>query len=247
MIYSSLRVPPPKLCLPFKGAWALARPPASLRPSFRADALSLRVAPRAIWLALLALCSLATASATTVEPPTFDRLVNESDYVVHALTKSVIAEKRVSADGKGKIVTRVELEVIEVIAGTPPPKIILEFLGGRVGREQLTVQGSPQFRAGDEDILFVSGNGRSICPLYAMMHGRYLVQKDPTSGRKRVARSDGSALENTQQVAAPIEAHAAAEEPRRQTAALAAALDPTAFISQIRAQVKPDSPVSRGK
>ena len=94
--------------------------------------------------------------ATTVVPPEFPTLVNESDYIVHAVTKSVNAEKRIGPNGI-KIFTRVELEVIEVVAGTPPAKIVLELLGGRVGDEVMKIEGMPRFHVGDEDIRFLDG------------------------------------------------------------------------------------------
>lgn len=177
------------------------------------------------------------AAATTVVPPEFEALVNESDYIVHARVRAVGAEKRVSERGV-KIVTKVELEVIEVVAGTPPAKIVLELLGGRVGDEEMTVGGMPRFEMGDEDVLFVSGNGRSICPLYGMMHGRYSVERDPGTGRKFVTRSNGVPLRSTAQVSARMEG--APEESRGRIAA-DTALGPADFIRQIKAAVKPDT------
>ena len=197
------------------------------------------------WLAILALGGAAPTRATTVVPPEFQMLVNDSDYIVHAVTRSVSAEKRTGTGGVA-IVTHVELEVIEVVAGTPPAKIILELLGGRVGNEELSVEGMPRFHVGDEDILFVSGNGRTICPLYGMMHGRYSVQKDPSTARRFVARSDGAPLRATAQIASPI-ADKGTAEPSRRAAAVAAALDPAEFIRQIRSAVRPDARLNRAK
>ena len=197
------------------------------------------------WLTILALGGIAPVRATTVVPPEFQTLVNDSDYIVHAVTKSVSAEKRTSPGGV-TIVTHVELELIEVVAGTPPAKIVLELLGGRVGDETLSVEGMPRFHVGDEDILFVSGNGRTICPLYGMMHGRYSVQKDPATARRYVARSDGEPLRTTAQIASPI-AEKGTAEPTRRAAAVAAALEPAEFIRQIRAAVRPDAHLSRAK
>ena len=195
--------------------------------------------------ALIALCGAVSARATTVVPPEFQTLVNDSDYIVHAVTKSVSSEKRTGPHGV-QIVTHVELEVIEVVAGTPPAKVTLEMLGGRVGDEELTIDGMPRFHVGDEDILFVSGNGRTICPLYGMMHGRYSVATDPATSRKYVARSDGTPLRDTAQIAAPI-AENGATEPTRRAAAVAAALDPAGFIRQIKAAVRPDARLNRAK
>jgi hypothetical protein len=182
---------------------------------------------------------------TTVLPPEFPELVNGSDYIVHAVVKSVSTEKRNREKG-ARIVTLVELEVIEVVAGTPPERVTLELLGGKVGDEELRVVGMPQFRVGDEDILFVSGNGRTVCPLYAMMHGRYRVNQDATNGRRYVTRADGRALTETSEVALPMISGGAGEIVRR-AAPFSAAMEPEDFIRQVREAVKPGSALSRGK
>jgi hypothetical protein len=170
--------------------------------------------------------------ATTVEPPEFSNLVNGSDYIVHAITKSVTSEKRAQTHGV-KIVTLVELEIVEVVAGKPPEKVTLQMLGGRVGTEQLTVEGAPRFAVGDEDILFVSGNGRTFCPLYAMMHGRYPVLMNASTGRKYVARNDHSPLVATTDVAKPL-----GETVVTARAVATSALTPADFIREIKANIK---------
>jgi hypothetical protein len=103
----------------------------------------------------------------------------------------------------------------------------------------MTVGGMPRFEVGDEDVLFVSGNGRSICPLYGMMHGRYSVERDPATGRKFVTRSNGVPLRSTTQVSAPMERGVL--EKSRGRIAVDTALGPADFIRQIRAAVKPDT------
>src|SRR5436190_19244520 len=83
------------------------------------------------WLMWVALVAPIFCGATTVTPPEFVTLVNDSDYIVHAVVKSVHAEKRPAVRGV-KIFTLVELEVIEVVAGKPPASIVLVLLGGKV-------------------------------------------------------------------------------------------------------------------
>lgn len=184
------------------------------------------------------------AQATTVVPPEFDILVNESDYIVHATTKSVRSEIRSTSRGE-KIFTFVEFDILEVVAGQPPMTLTLRFLGGRVGDESLSVGGMPQFRVGDEDILFVRGNGQSICPLYGMMHGRYAIMGDEAGSGKYVARSDGTPLQRPEQTAAPLES--VATDPGRRRAAAAAALAPADFVRHIKAAVHPGARVDREK
>lgn len=173
--------------------------------------------------------------ATTVVPPDFAELVNGSDFIVRAVVKSVSAVKKPGARGS-LIFTRVELEVAEVVAGTPPAQLTLEMLGGRVGEQELTVEGAPRFQVGDEDILFVSGNGRNLSPLYGMMHGRYPVLKDATTGRAFVARSNLAPLRSTAEIGQPMGERTAAAQ--RSPLAAADALTPEEFIRQIKATAK---------
>ncbi len=185
------------------------------------------------------------ARATTVLPPTFDELVNNADYIVHARTKSVTATKATSGHGP-KIYTQVELEIVDVVAGTPPAQVTLRLLGGQVGDERMIVEGMPRFRVGDEDVLFVSGNGHAVCPLYGMMHGRFPVRTDPASGRKYMTRENGAPLENTRQIFTPMTASPSVGAAARE-AAVSGALGLTDFIRKIRSQVKPDARLNRAK
>ncbi len=187
-------------------------------------------------------CALA-ARATTIVPPEFSTLVNGSDYVVHAVVKAVTVEKRPRGNGT-KIVTRVALDVKEVVAGTPPAQITLELLGGRIGDEELSVEGMPRFQVGDEDILFVSGNGRSICPLYAMAYGRYPVLTDAATGQKYVARADHVPLRSTTDVGAPLKS-LMTEAAAARAASATAGLAPSAFIGAVQAARNPNLPVQR--
>ena len=176
------------------------------------------------------------ARATTVVPPDFAQLVNESDYIVRAVVKSVTSEWRQNGTQRS-IFTKIQLEVREVITGTPPQPLVLEMLGGKVGQEEMAIAGAPKFAVGQEDILFVQGNGRNIYPLFAIMHGRYPILKD-AAGQEYVARSNHLPLHDPAEVALPMAGGAAAKL-QGQVAGTAAALTPAQFTQQIRAAVNP--------
>jgi hypothetical protein len=175
--------------------------------------------------------------ATTVIPPEFPALVNESDYIVRAVVKSVNSEWR-GNEGHRHIFTLVELDVREVITGTPPQPLVLEMLGGRVGEEEMTVAGAPKFEVGQEDILFVQSNGRNVFPLFALMHGRYPILKETGTNREYVARSNHTPLQDTAEVALPMAEGGAAEMQRRMKST-ASALTPDQFVQRIKAAVDP--------
>ena len=175
--------------------------------------------------------------ATTVIPPEFPQLVNESDYIVRAVVKSVACEWR-EVQGHRHIFTLVELDVREVIAGQPPRPLILQLLGGKVGKDELTVSGVPQFQVGDEDVLFIRGNGQNICPLFAIMHGRYPIMKDKGTGREYITRSNRVPLHDTAEVALPI-AGAAATALQLRMDNTTDALTPAQFVQRVKIAVNP--------
>ncbi len=154
----------------------------------------------------LLLASCPRAFATTVIAPDFDSLVGQAEYVVRATVRSVSSEWRENPANPGKryIATFVELDVKEVIKGAPPSPLVLEMVGGRVGDEELTIEGTPRFRVGEENILFVRGNGRMFSPIVALMHGAYPVRRDARTGRDQIMRCDGRPLYRAQDVSLPL-------------------------------------------
>lgn len=70
--------------------------------------------------------------------------------------------------------TFVTFNVREVLHGSNPGETLtLRFLGGRNPSGQvLFISGQPMFDIGDEDILFVEGNGTNECPLVGCSNGR---------------------------------------------------------------------------
>lgn len=188
----------------------------------------------AVTLLMAALTLVPPISATTVKPPEFPDLVNQSDYIVRAVVKSVTSEY--ARPGSRKIVTLVELEVREVVAGTPPQPLVLRMMGGKIGDDEMILEGAPQFKVGDESILFVQGNGRQIYPLVAMMHGLYAIKRE-ADGSEIVTRSNHMPLHDTAEVALPLTSGGVAEVQRR-LGGKGSALTPAAFVEQIRSAVK---------
>jgi hypothetical protein len=182
--------------------------------------------------------------ATSVVPPSFEKLVNESDYVVRAVVQSITSEWREKA-GQRRIYTIVKLDVREVIVGKPPIPLELQLLGGRMDGQELVVEGAPKFEVGQEDILFIRGNGRQFYPLTGIMHGRYPILKDPATGRPYMARANRVPLAATAEVSRPMAEHSLQESVP--AAAVQRALSPESFIESVRATVNPNSPAARAK
>jgi hypothetical protein len=170
-----------------------------------------------------------------VIPPDFNKLVNQADYIVRGVVKSVNSEMRTDG-GSRHIVTKVEVEVSEVISGTPPQPLVLEMLGGKVGDDEMVVDGAPKFKVGDEDILFIHGNGKQFNPLVALMYGRYPILAEAGTGRQYVARANGIPLHSESEVDQPMVRPAVNPQ-----AAPPPALSPADFVSRIKNAVNENS------
>jgi hypothetical protein len=151
---------------------------------------------------------LSRSTATTVEPPEFDRLVELSPQVVRATVTAISAEWRSSPENPDQrvIKSRITLEVREAIKGAAPRVMVIEALGGRVGDEELRIEGAPELKVGQESILFLNGIERAYTPLTGLMHGYYPVRRDKRTGVDRVLRSNGKPLYSEQDVALPLAA-----------------------------------------
>jgi hypothetical protein len=206
----------------------------SLLKSSNMPMLSCRLAACGLALALLLPLRL---PATTVEAPEFKELVDLSDYVVRGVVTAISPEWRETADGRRYIATRVEVNVLDSIRGTPPAKLVLDVLGGRVGEDELVVEGAPRFLVGDENVFFVRGNGRIFFPLVGVMHGLYPILHDFKDGQDYVLKSNGMPLYSAEDVSLPMDrlSSANASDPA------ARPLTADAFIRQVR-QASPARP-----
>jgi hypothetical protein len=191
------------------------------------------------WVVLVALLSAGHLSGTTVAPPEFAELVNGADYVVRARVVGIRHEVR-TIGTKPTPFTLVELEVREVICGKPPSPLVLTILGGPIDETELVISGAPRFALGDEDILFIADNGRSIFPLYGLMHGRYPIQRDASSGREYVTRVNGEPLDDTSRVSLPL-IDTAILNTVRSSARRNQGMSPPDFANRIQASRKPIS------
>jgi len=76
----------------------------------------------------------------------------------------------------------------------------LEFMGGEIGDIGLRVEGSPVFKPGQRDVLFVTSTVRAVSPLVGFMHGRMHIERDRVSSVDRVRTFDGRALGSVAQI-----------------------------------------------
>lgn len=175
--------------------------------------------------------SFLSARAMSVVPPTFDELVGVSELIVRGEVTGTRSAYVDTPQGRA-IKTFVTFRVERVLKGTPPTddNLTLVFLGGKVGAASMEVAGMPAFQPGDREIVFVSGNGRTLCPLIAAGHGRYRLLRDAASNRDFVARENRVPLESTAEVQIPLQSD---PSPATRMKSAASALSPSDFESKI--------------
>lgn len=153
-------------------------------------------------LLLTMVCTVAAAGvarSTTVIPPTFDALVSSAATIFVGEVMNVRSEWETTPNGRA-IITLVTFRVEDVWKGNLGAVTQLEFLGGEIGDLGMRVEGSPVFRLGQRDVLFVNSIVRAVSPLVGFMHGRMRVERDTVSGVDRVRTFDGRALGSAAQI-----------------------------------------------
>jgi hypothetical protein len=189
---------------------------------------------------------LSFARATTVVPPSFAELVREADAIYRGRVTAVESRRVERSDAPGGVIkTFVTVAIERVLKGAEKTEVTLEFLGGTVGDESMSVSGMPKFVVGSREIVFVQKNGVQFCPLVALMHGRYRVLKDEATAREHVARDNGLLLTDAAEVQQPMQylpdsVRAASAATHRERA-----LTPEAFEASITAEVKRNAPSPR--
>jgi len=210
----------------------------------RTHLLGIRSSMRFRFLLFLVTLGLAPGvRATSVVPPSFPELVAEADAIYRGRVTAVQARRVDRPDGEGTVIkTFVTLVVERVLKGPERNDVTLEFLGGTVGEETMSVSGMPKFNLGAREIVFVQKNGVQFCPLVGLMHGRYRVVRDEATAREHVARDNGAPLTDTSEVEMPIATLPGPVRAATAANASANALTPAAFESSITNEVQRPTP-----
>lgn len=141
----------------------------------------------------------ASARSTSILPPTFDELVARADEVILARVVARQSSWVTSRSGRA-IVTDVTFAIERTLKGEWRIQRTLEFLGGTVGEDTLTVVGIPEFLVNDRDVLFVRDTGRPASPLVGFSYGRFRVVRDSTFGTDIIRTFDGRPLASLDEV-----------------------------------------------
>lgn len=142
----------------------------------------------------LALCAVLAIPETTVAETRRSGTLAEKVQAADAIIRGTVVEVdyRMSAWKGAPSVpfTFVTYAVDEVLSGRVESDVLtLRFIGGADGRGGFFQVGdTPHFDEGDEDVLFVQGNGSKECPLAHCAGGRFRIHDD------RIYGADGTPL-----------------------------------------------------
>ncbi|MDH7504375.1 MAG: hypothetical protein QHJ82_16905 [Verrucomicrobiota bacterium] len=129
------------------------------------------------------LCAVPLALATLMVPLSIPQLATESDLIVHGKVISITT----TLDADRRIVTRVLTEITETWKGQHPcSRLQVVLAGGTLGAKQVVVDGQPEYRPGEEVVLFLKLNQRKEAVTVGLAQGKFVVWTNPATGQKEV-------------------------------------------------------------
>ena len=143
--------------------------------------LAVRVPRSLIVVSLLLLVP--SLHATVLVPAEFREIVAGSQIIVHGRIADVRA---VLVDGRRRIDSIVTLEVESYLKGGPAERVTFRVPGGTVGRVRSRMVGAPEFRPGEEVVLFLRADGPSVPHVFGLNQGVFRVRTEADTGRRLV-------------------------------------------------------------
>lgn len=133
-------------------------------------------------LALL-LCLVLPTEGTVLLPADFKEVVAGSQIIVHGRVVDVRAEW---VDNSSRIDSFVTVLAASFYRGAPASTVTFRVPGGQVGRYKAVTVGAPEFRVGEEAILFLRADGLPVPSVFGLNQGVYRVRVDSRTGRRDV-------------------------------------------------------------
>ena len=133
---------------------------------------------------------------TTILPAEFAEMVARSPLIIHGTVADV--RSRMTA-GRRSIESLVTVDVIQPLKGPATSQIVFRVPNGQVGRYRRITVGAPEFRSGDEVVLFLDGRPPVVPMPFGLNQGVYRVSRGAgqamvapllTPGAGRVVRGD---------------------------------------------------------
>jgi hypothetical protein len=150
----------------------------------------IRVSVCAAALTMLQLLAAQPLRAMIVMKRDFPQLVARAEQIVVGTVTAVGTQ----LDDSGVPWTLVTLSDLTVLKGAAGPNLVLRFYGGAAGDVVLHVPDMPRFSIGERAVLFVAGNGKTVCPLVGVSQGRFRVRWDPDRSVDVIEDDQGNAV-----------------------------------------------------
>jgi hypothetical protein len=148
------------------------------------------------------------SSATTLihaDTPTLVR--SSSDIVVGR----VQGQRSYWNDSHTAILTEVEVQVADVLKGSPGSVVTVTQVGGEVGPYRYEAVGSPAFRDGEDVLLFLWRDSHGVPQVNGLSQGKFEIRADRVGGERLVARPTPELeIDDARTLSRPLPGHAGA-------------------------------------
>jgi hypothetical protein len=138
---------------------------------------------RRVLLLITSLVIAPALHATVLVPAEFREIVSGSQIIVHGRVAEVRGEW---TDDRRRIDTIVTLDAGSYLKGGPGERVTFRVPGGTIGRYRTLMVGAPEFRAGDEVVLFLKANGPSVAHVFGLSQGVFRVRRDARTRQRMV-------------------------------------------------------------
>ncbi len=128
-------------------------------------------------------CLAVNVRATVLLPAEFREVVAGSEIIVYGRVADVRPEW---SDDRSRIDSIVTLEAGTYLKGGPGGMVTFRVPGGQIGRYKNVMVGAPEFRQGEEVVLFLSASGPTIAHVFGLNQGVYRVRVDARTGQRLV-------------------------------------------------------------
>jgi hypothetical protein len=123
------------------------------------------------WGAALAFAGLGV-QATQQSPAVLEDMARQAQWIVHGRVESVETMQTPS----GRRLTRVELVGLEVWKGGPTNRLGVVLASGILGDRWVKVVGEPEYRPGEEVVVFALTNDRGEAVTLNLAQGKFAVE-----------------------------------------------------------------------
>jgi hypothetical protein len=131
----------------------------------------------------LFVCVSVALHATVIVPIEFRELVVTAPVIVHG---QVVDVRSRWVDGRRSLETLVTVAAAEYLKGNLGEHVTVRVPGGQMGRYRTIFVGAPEFREGDEVVLFLKQAGPSNLYIIGLSQGAFRVVPDTRTGRPMV-------------------------------------------------------------